>query len=185
MMAEGTEKPTHPDVDLPAFWVERLAKAKLPATTTLARIIWRRWQRYPGRPLEIPNKEVASLMSSFIKATGLLELEAFGLIVMKRRPRQLNLIQWVLTEPLGPDEPAWESVKKLRRSRKTGHGAAAADTQASISPGTAPWRAWRAYLGSIGRHEIVERMNRAEAAGKAMKVPAKWPPSEWQQSACR
>jgi hypothetical protein len=49
----------------------------------------------------------------------------------------------------------------------------------SISPVTdaAQWRAWREFLISAGRTEIVARLDRAKAAGRAMKVPAAWPPT--------
>jgi hypothetical protein len=56
-------------------------------------------------------------------------------------------------------------------------------TQATIRPATPQWLSWRKYLVSIGRDEIVARMDRAEAAGRAMKVPKPWPNDEARQKA--
>jgi hypothetical protein len=51
--------------------------------------------------------------------------------------------------------------------------------QAIIQPNTPQWCAWREHLSAVGgREELLARMDKAVAAGKAMRVPKEWPTEE-------
>jgi hypothetical protein len=53
-----------------------------------------------------------------------------------------------------------------------------------IRPGTLEWLAWIEYLTRIGgKDDLLAKMHRAAAAGRAMKVPRTWPTPEAEQAA--
>jgi hypothetical protein len=149
-------------LEVPRFWCSRLGKAKSPATFLLAFLLLDYWRRFPGRPLDLGSSTLPKAPRQQ-RLRAIAELESLGLIVVRRQATKAPIVTWVLVEDVSPDPPAAPP-------------AVSPPSAPTIKPGSEQWIAWVKYLKEIGgKEELLEKMDRAEAAGRWMRVPREWP----------
>jgi hypothetical protein len=144
-------------LEVPRFWVERLRGAT-GSTYQLAFTLLEYWRRFPGRSLEA-GPSAFPTVHRLQRLGALARLESLGLIVVRRQASKAPIVTWVLVEDVSPDPPP-----------------APSPSTPTIKPGSEQWIAWVKYLKEIGgKEELLAKMDRAEAAGRWMRVPREWP----------
>jgi hypothetical protein len=153
-------------LEVPRFWCERLRGAN-GSTYQLAFALLDYWRRFPGRPLEA-GPSAFPTVHHLQRLGALAKLESLGLIVVRRQATKAPVITWVMDDP--------EVTEPEKDHAPTPSPPSSADTPI-IRPGSAQWKAWVEYLSELGdKEELIAKMRRAEANGRAMKVPYEWPP---------